>query len=204
MAARATADGAGLTGSRPAAPPGSQRRRLASLLALLCLLVLVAGAATAYVLVDRGREAGVPGVSAEDEERDRLAVLQAAERFTETWNTFEPTEAEAYVERVAPLLTTRFRDEFEGDAEAVVQGITQQQLSSTGEVLVDEGDSERGYPGGVPLVGVAMMDRDSATVLVVSDAQRVANGQQVVRHWRWEVELVKVGGDWLVDEFREV
>ena len=57
---------------------------------------------------------------------------------------------------------------------------------------------------GIPLVGIASIDGDSAEVLVVSDANRVANRQRVLRHWRWQVSLVKVDGEWLVDDFKEV
>ena len=56
----------------------------------------------------------------------------------------------------------------------------------------------------IPLVGVASMDDDSAEVLVVSDANRTANGQKVLRHWRWQIHLVKVDGQWLVDDFDEI
>ena len=122
--------------------------------------------------------------------------MQASERFVETWNTFAPDDVDGYVERVSALLTTKFRTEFTGAAEDVVTGIEQQQLTSTGEVLVD-GD-------GIPLVGIATLDPDSAEVLVVSDANRVSGGQEVLRHWRWQVSLVKVDGEWLVDSFKEV
>ena len=56
----------------------------------------------------------------------------------------------------------------------------------------------------IPLVGVASMDSDSAEVLVVSDAQRISNGQKVLRHWRWQLHMVKVDGKWLVDDFDEI
>ncbi len=128
--------------------------------------------------------------------QDRTAVLAAAQRFTETWNTFEATDAAAYVERVGPLLTTKFRADFTGATDDVVAGIEQQGLSSAGRVLAD-GE-------GVPLVGIGSLDADSARVLVVADADRVSNGQQVLRHWRWQVRLVKVDGTWLVDSFDEV
>ena len=57
---------------------------------------------------------------------DRTAVVQAAERFTETWNTFRPKDAEEYVDRVSPLLTTKFREEFTDASQDVVTGIQQQ------------------------------------------------------------------------------
>jgi len=138
------------------------------------------------------------GANADLERRqdDQVAVTQAAQRFVETWNTFTPEDADGYVDQVGELLSTKFRTEFTGAAEDVVRGIEAQKLSSTGEVLVD-GD-------GIPLVGIAALDEDSAQVLVVSDAQRVAGGQEVLRHWRWQVSLVKVDGEWLVDAFNEV
>lgn len=165
------------------------RPRLATVLAVLCALLLAGGTVMALHLRDKGAER-------RDLEADRLAVLQAAERFTETWNTFTPDAAQEYVDDVAPLLSTKFRAEFTEAAADVITGITQQQLSSTGTVLADS--------DGIPLVGIASLDPDSAEVLVVSDAERVAGGQNVVRYWRWQIQLVKVGGEWLVDGFDEV
>jgi hypothetical protein len=174
----------------PAGPPrGDRGRTLATVLAVLTALALVGVVWLLVWLRGETTEADAAG-------QDRLEVVQAAERFVETWNTFTPDEAEQYVDDVAPLLSTKFRKEFTDSAENVLTGIRQQQLSSEGEVLVDA--------DGIPLVGVATMDQDSAEVLVVSDANRVTAGQQVVRHWRWQVSLVQVDGEWLVDAFKEV
>jgi hypothetical protein len=161
---------------------------LATTLAALCLLLIAAGVGLfAYVH---------PADADTAEAEDRAAVVQAAERFTETWNTFTAQDASTYVERVGPLLTTKFRKEFTDASQDVVNGIQQQGLSSSGKVLVDQ--------DGIPLVGIERIDPDSASVLVVSDANRVSNGQKVLRHWRWEIELDKVGGRWLVDSFKEI
>lgn len=165
------------------------RPRLATLLAGLCVLALVGAIVLVYWLDDRGGERAAA-------EQDRIEAMQAAQRFTEVWNTFRPKDASTYVERVSPLLTSKFRTEFTNASEDVVAGITQQRLFSKGEVLTD-GD-------GVPLVGISTIDPDSAEVLVVADAKRVANQQRVVRHWRWQVSLRKVDGEWLVDSFKEV
>jgi len=97
---------------------------------------------------------------------------------------------------VSPLLTTKFRTEFTDAAKDVVTGIEAQQLSSEGKVLVDS--------DGIPLVGIASLDDDSAEVFVVSDASRVAGGQQVLRQWRWQLSMTKSGEEWLVDDFSEV
>ncbi|WP_148572848.1 hypothetical protein [Nocardioides caldifontis] len=168
-------------------PPG--RRRLATVLAVLTVLALVGTVVLLVWLRGETSDADAAG-------QDRLEVVQAAERFVETWNTFTPDAADQYVEEVAPLLSTKFRKEFTDSAQDVLAGIQQQQLSSKGEVLVDA--------DGIPLVGIATIDADSAEVLVVSDADRVSSGQQVARHWRWQVSLVQVDGEWLVDSFKEV
>ena len=53
--------------------------------------------------------------------------------------------------------------------------------------------------------GVASVDRDSAQVLVVSDASvKTVFDPNVARHFRWEVSLVKINGKWLVDDFSPV
>ena len=186
MVAAPASDADAVTG-RPTT--STHRPRLTTVLAALTALALVGVVALAWWLhsADQDRR---------ETEQDRLAVMQSAERFVETWNTFSPDDVDGYVERVSGLLTTKFSTEFTGAAEDVVTGIEQQQLSSTGEVLVD-GD-------GIPLVGIATIDPDSAEVLVVSDANRVAGGQEVLRHWRWQVSLRKVDGEWLVDSFKEV
>lgn len=164
------------------------RRGLATVLGLLCVLALAGGIALMFWLQNETDELD----AAED---DRIAAMQAAARFTEEWNTFRPSTASTYVERVSPLLTRQFRAEFENAAQDVVDGITRGRLLSKGKVLETEG---------VPIVGIASIDEDSAEVLVVADAPRVSNGQRIVRHWRWQVSLDKVDGAWLVDSFKEV
>lgn len=167
----------------------SSRPWFATALAALCALALAGGIALVWWLDQETDQRA-------QTEEDRAAAIDAARTFTETWNTFRPKEVESYLEEVRPLLTAKFRTQFDDAAEDVVTGITQQRLFSKGEVLVN-GD-------GIPLVGIASMDKDSAEVLVVSDAKRVANRQRVLRHWRWQVSLVKSDGEWLVDDFEEV
>lgn len=173
-------------------PQPDERRtskpRWATALAVLCVLALIGGGVLAYWLLDQ------PDYSAQ--EQDRAEVVEAAEVFVETWNTFRPKDAADYLERVSPLLTTKFGQEFENASEDVVTGIVQQRLFSKGAVLTDADE--------IPLIGISTIDGDSAEVLVVSDATRVANRQRVLRHWRWQVSMRKVDGQWLVDSFEEV
>jgi hypothetical protein len=167
----------------------TSRPRLATALAVLCVLALVGGIAVGVWMRQESTD-----ITTGDTER--AEVVQSAQRFTVTWNTIDPKDPEGYVDKVAPLLSTKFRKEFTDTKSDVIGGITQLGLSSTGKVLNDE--------DGIPLVGIADLDDDSAKVLVVSDSQRVSGGQPVVRHWRWELTMGKVDGDWLVDDLKAV
>ena len=77
MVAPSAADAAEMTA--PDATSGN--RRLATILAALCVLALVAVIALVLWLRAQDQEQ-------QDAEQDRIAVLQATERFTETFNTF--------------------------------------------------------------------------------------------------------------------
>ena len=172
------------------APGQESRRRVATVLAALCVLALVAVVALVLWLRAQDQER-------QDAEQDRIAVLQAAERFTETWNTFTAGEAEEYVERVAPLLSTKFRTEFTegclrrrpGDRAAAAR-------RSTGEVLVD-GDA-------VPWSAISTIDDDSAEVLVVVRRRAGRRRPAGAAALALAGSLVKVDGEWLVDDFEEV
>lgn len=176
----------------------SRRTRpvLATVLLILCVLAALLLAGLLFLRPALGAVSSDPVPGGDQAEQDRIAVLQATERFTETWNTFQPDDVEGYVDRVSALLTTAFKAKFTNASGDLARAIAAQKLASQGEVLVDD--------DGIPLVGIASIDPDSAQTLVVSDASRVASGQKVLRHWRWQVFLVKVGGQWLVDDFKEV
>ena len=161
---------------------------LATTLAALCLLLVVAGVAV-FLYVH-------PAQAQAAQAEDRAAVVQAAERFVETRDTFTAKDVDGYIARVGPLLTTKFRAQFVKLTQGLAEGIKQQSMQSKGKVLVDE--------AGIPLVGIARIDPDSATVLTVSDAYRVVSGQKVLRHFRGEIQLVKVQGKWLVDDFKNL
>ena len=54
------------------------------------------------------------------------------------------------------------------------------------------------------LTGVGDLDDDSASILVVHDADVTSTQGKVQHHYRWSVNLVKVKGEWLVDDFNPV
>ena len=127
--------------------------------------------------------------SAADPDPERMAAMEAAEGFTEAWNTFDADSVDSYLSSVPGMLTTKFADEFRNAADNIASGIREQRLSSSAEVLQ---------------TGVASLDEDSAEVLVSADARRSSEGQKTTRHWRWQVSLAKVDGEWLVDSFQEI
>lgn len=168
----------------------SRRPRLATLLAGLCAVVLVAGIALGLWLRDQTQEI-------ESEEQARAEVVAAAQRFTITWNTIDPKAAEEYVAQVGELVTDKFREEaFGGKDEEAARLIGEGGVTSDAKVLVNA--------DGTPLVGISTLDPNSAIVLVVSDSNRSVNGQRAVRHWRWQLEMVKEGDEWLVDDLTTV
>ena len=130
-------------------------------------------------------------------EQDRAEVVAAAQRFTVTWNSIDPKQAKAYVAQVRELVTDTFLDKaFGGKVGEAARLIRQGGITSDAKVLVN-GD-------GIPLVGVSTLDPNSAVVLVVADSNRQVNGQTALRHWRWQLGLVKEGDEWLVDDLSTV
>lgn len=152
---------------------------VAALVAVTTLAVIVA-----QLFVVRPALADV-----EEEARARGAVVRAAERFTVEVNNYDATDVDTLEERVGPLLTTRFRTDFEKSVDDLLVQIQEAQLTSKGEVLKS---------------AVANVDADSATALVVADAATESVFDRRARHFRWEIELDKVDGTWLVDNFTPV
>lgn len=152
---------------------------VAALVALVALAVVVA-----QLFVLRPAVAEV-----EEETATRGAVVRAAERFTVEVNNYDASDVDTLKKRVSPLLTTRFRTDFEKSIDDLIVQIQQAELTSEGEVLKS---------------AVASVDTDSATVLVVADAATESVFDRRARHFRWEVELDKVDGRWLVDNFTPV
>lgn len=171
-------------------PPQFRRPSVTALLVALCVVVLTAAVATALVLRDRDADL-------EAEQTRRAEVVSAAQRFTVTWNTIDPERIEQYVDEVSALLTDEFRAEaFGKETEEAVKLLREGGLTSDARVLTNE--------DGIPLVGVSTIDPNSATVLVVADSNRTIDKQRVRRHWRWQLELVKQGDQWLVDDLKTV
>lgn len=152
------------------------------LIAGVLVLLLVAAAAVgvwSYLRYDAA-------VSALDARAD---VVRAAERFTVQVNNYDVRSVEDYKTSVTGMLSTKFRTEFEQAMEDIVVQVQEAEMSSEGTVLAS---------------GVATISDDSARVLVVADALVSTVYDERQRHFRWEVSLVKVDGEWLIDDFAPV
>ncbi|HSV38837.1 MAG TPA: hypothetical protein VLI04_08770 [Nocardioidaceae bacterium] len=122
----------------------------------------------------------------EQQRADRAAVVAATQRFVTLANTYTPETFEAMTDQVGGLLSTKLRSSFDAANEGLVSVVEQTKLTSTGTVLK---------------TGVASIDDDSAVVLIVADADTTSTLRDSQRHFRWQVDLVKVRGDWLIDDF---
>ena len=129
---------------------------------------------------------------AEEAQADRAArsdVVRAAERFAVQVNNYDVSSVDRYQATITPLLSPKFKDEFEKAMTDIITSVKQAKMTSKGEVLSS---------------AVASLDPDSAQVLVVSDANVKTVFDTRARHFRWEVSLVRIDGRWLVDNFTPV
>jgi len=153
-------------------------------LVLLALSVLALIAVLAEVAWLRPRHDDVAELAA-----DRRDAVSAAQRFMVQWNTFKPDALDDYKESITELMSTKFRTDFESSFSDVAQVVEASKMTSEGTVLKS---------------GVASIDPDSARVLVVADAAVTTIADNRQRHFRWQIDLVKVKGDWLVDSWDAV
>jgi hypothetical protein len=129
-------------------------------------------------------------VDAQQQADDRRGAIAAAERFvvaqsTYEWQTFETD----YAETLSTMLSTSQKAAFETTLPDNAKIVKLTKMKSVGSVLAS---------------AVGSLDADSATILVVADASVSTTFDSRARHWRWEIELVKVDGKWLVDKFSAV
>jgi Mce-associated membrane protein len=171
----------------PDEPPAPQRTSvlrwgIAAFLTLVTVLAVVALVVEITSL--KGRSEAV-----RSDESARSAVVRAAERFAVQVNNYDAGSVDRYQATITPLLSPKFKGEFDKAMTDIVTSVKQAKMTSKGEVLTS---------------GVASLDPDSAKVLVVSDATVKTVFDSRARHFRWEVSLVKIDGSWLVDDFTPV
>ncbi|CAB4771374.1 unannotated protein [freshwater metagenome] len=191
--------------------PSSRGFRVGLLLALV--LVLVGSLAwTGYLVATRTSGAGgnlpervgslLSGENTIAAERER--VMDVASQFMLRVNSYGPDDLAEdgtmpdYRERVGELITPAFRADFETQVGTAEQTVAQAQLGRECEVYG---------------VGVSTMDADSATALVagVFTNSYPGNGRRADERvesepapFRVRISLVKMAGEWLVDDFAPV
>jgi Mce-associated membrane protein len=179
--------------------PRSATFRLVLLVVLLVVLVASAAALT-WLLLDRRGDAD--GVQAE-----RESVMSQTEQFVLRLNTYGPDQLDdqghltGYRDQVSEVITPKFGSDFE----------------TSGLPIAEQTVSQAGYGRTADVfgVGVESLDADSATAIAAAGltgtypdpkhpddaSKRVAADQDVLR---WEVDLVKTDGTWLVDDYAPV
>ena len=183
----------------PTERPRSASFRLVLLVVLVALLLVSAGALV-WLLADRRGEA-------DDLQASRETVMSQTEQFVLRLNTYGPDGLDDhghlthYKDQVAEVITPKFASDFE----------------SSGLPIAEQTVSQAGYGRSAEVfgVGVQTIDSDSAVAIVAAGltgtypdpkhpddaAKRVSGGEDVLR---WEVDLVKTGGKWLVDDYSPV
>jgi len=179
--------------------PRSSRPRSALLVAFVAVIVgcLIALLVLLGIAVFGGDDEDGGGSAQPQAQREEL--MSQTQQFVIRVNTYGPSWLEknqmpTYVSGVSELMTAKFAAEFE---QSVI--IPESQVAQSGY-----GRSVRAHA-----VGVASMDDDSATVLVgfvrtdsypkprdPSKRLKLEGNAE-----RWAVELVRTGGEWLVDNY---
>jgi type II secretory pathway pseudopilin PulG len=179
--------------------PRSATFRLALLVVLVVLLLASAGVLI-WLLADRRGEA-------DELQSQREAVMSQTEQFVLRLNTYGPDDLDdqgtlsAYRDSVSEVITPKFASDFEQSGLPIAtQTVKQAGYGRTAEVFG---------------VGVQTLDSDSATAIVAAGltgsypdpkhpddaSKRVSGGEDVLR---WEVDLVRTDGKWLVDDYSPV
>ncbi|KQT93707.1 hypothetical protein ASG49_01610 [Marmoricola sp. Leaf446] len=173
-----------------ARPPARWRVVLTAVLGTVLVLGLVAVGYLTYRLQHPTTEPFRPtagsSVPVDSERRDALDV---AEQFALRMDTVDGTDLDGYVKGINAMLTTKARTENVKTFDAMKQSYAAAKVKGKGEVL------QR---------GIADIDADSATVLVAHDADVTTTQGDIEHHYRWSVDLVKVDGEWRVDDFTPV
>jgi hypothetical protein len=181
--------------ARPA-PVRSPRFRRGLLAALVAVVVF---GLMGLVWLVAGHGAGAAGVNGSQEQvqSEREAVMAQTEQFMLRMGTYGPDLLDdkgampEYRQRVEDVITPKFAVSFEKEA-------------ATAEQLVAQADISR--KASVFATGVSAIDEDSATALVAGafTDSYPKTGERDPAPFRIEVSLVKIKGQWLVDDFSPV
>ncbi len=152
-----------------------------ALAAVLAVLVVVAGGLAAWWGRDDHDQSQA--------DQDRAAAATVAGQFALRMDEVDGSDFTSYVKSVNQLLTTKAKAKNDQTFKVLQQTYSAAKVKGQGKLV---------------MTGVADSDADSATVLVVHDANVTTTQGDVQHHYRWTVDVVKVKGRWLVDDFSPV
>ncbi|MEO7942640.1 MAG: hypothetical protein ABIR34_04485 [Marmoricola sp.] len=164
---------------RPALRVRARTLRIVSALLTVVLLLAVACAAWFGFKVRDDRDA----------QKERAAASNVASQFALRMDNADGAHFDGYIKGVNQLLTTKAKNKNTQVFDAMKQSYEAAKVKGSGKVL---------------LTAVGDSDDDSATVLVVHDADVTTTQGNIEHHYRWSVNVVKVNGSWLVDDFNPV
>ena len=167
------------------------------LLGVLVVALLASAGVLVWLLADRRGES-------DDLQSQREDVMSQTEQFVLRLNTYGPDQLDDqdhlpdYEKQVTAVITPKFATDFE----------------KSGLPIAEQVVAKSGYARAAKVfgLGVEAMDDDSATVIVAAGlsgsypdpkhpddaSKRVSTPADVLR---WAVKLVKVDGEWLVDDY---
>jgi Mce-associated membrane protein len=164
---------------RPA--PRLRARTLRTFMAALVVVLVLAVAAAVWF--------GLKARSDQDAQQERAAAANVASQFALRMDKVDGADFDGYIKGVNDLLTTKAKTKNTEVFNAMKQSYETAKVKGSGKVL---------------LTAVGDSDEDSATVLVVHDADVTTTQGNIEHHYRWTVNVVKVDGSWLVDDFNPV
>jgi hypothetical protein len=171
---------------------GSRARAAVTL--VLSVVLLVALVVSGYLVYRLDHPTDHPfspfsGAAPVVSDTQRHEAQAVAEQFALRMDDIDGPHFATYVKKIEQLLTTKAKTDNKQTFSLMGKTYAQAKITGTGKIL---------------LSGVGSIDPDSATVLVAHDATVKTQQGTLVHHYRWNVDLVKVGHRWLVDSFTPV